>query len=135
MVKHARASSAILVTALGLGLGVSACGGGKDTSGGLNAAQKKSYCDAVAVYAKAKLDKSGSFDAQHRRQAEGAKLVLPLSPKDEKPWWERAVTIQSTMATGAGEGEAYAKSPLKDQDDPRYFAMKERCGVDLYEVG
>ena len=43
--------------------------------------------------------------------------------------------IQSAMANGAQEDEAYAQSPLRDQDDPRYLAMKDRCGVDLYFAG
>jgi hypothetical protein len=90
---------------------------------------------AVEIYAHAKKDKSGDFDAQHRRQAAAAKKVIPVSPKDEKRWWERAVLIQSSLANGADEQEAYARSPLKDQDDPRFSAMKDRCGVDLYHVG
>jgi len=74
----------------------------------------------VEEYAIADKNKSGSFDEQARGEAEAAK---------------RAVLIQSTLATGAREDEAYAKSLLKDQDDPRLSSMKELCGVDLYNVG
>lgn len=119
---------------LGLAFALSACGSGDD-SGGLSTAQTKFYCAAVKVYAKARRDKSGNYAGQNRRQAAGARQVIPVSPKDERVWWERDVLIQSSEANGADEQEAYGKSPLRDQDDPRYSAMKERCGVDLYFAG
>jgi hypothetical protein len=125
---------ACVTAALALACGLSACGSGDD-SGGLPAAQTKSYCAAVKVYAKARRDKSGNYRAQSRRQAAGARQVIPVSPRDERVWWERDVLIQSSEANGADEQEAYAKSPLRDQDDPRYSAMKDRCGVDLYFAG
>ena len=89
----------------------------------------------MKVYAKARKDKSGKLAAQERREADAARKVIPVSPKGERVWWERAVLIQSSEANGANEQEAYAKSPLRDQDDPRDGAMLDRCGVDLYLVG
>ena len=133
MRSQTRAWVSIMAT---LAVGLSACGGGGgDDDGGLSASQKKAYCAAVKEYAIADKNKSDSFDEQARGEAEAAKKVLPVSPADEKKWWERAVLIQSTLATGAREDEAYAKSPLKDQDDPRLSSMKQLCGVDLYDVG
>jgi hypothetical protein len=45
------------------------------------------------------------------------------------------VFIQSSEANRADEQDAYAKSPLRDQDDPRNLHMKQRCGVDVYLAG
>jgi hypothetical protein len=120
---------------LALAFGLSACGSSSDTSGGMSAAQTKAYCAAVKEYATARKVKSGKLRAQERREAEAARKVIPVSPKEERVWWERAVLIQSSEANGANEQEAYAKSPLRDQDDPRDGAMLDRCGVDLYLVG